>query len=135
MLIDILAVLKAILADIEDDNKSITIVDDMHFIDNLSGVEFHLYDEYFQMTRGKEKPVAVSSFTKEEHSVIMEIKELITPPDISRGKKEDYHKYLVDNRTRFSDWYTNPIPTNPVVVKEEAVQPYIRRSEVPSNNP
>ena len=75
MLIDILAVLKAILVDIEDDNKAITIVDDMHFIDNLTGVEFHLYDEYFQMTRGKEKPVSVSSFTKEK---LQELRKVIT---------------------------------------------------------
>lgn len=130
MIVDILAVLNAILLDIEDANKAITVIDDTHFVDNLSGVEFHLYDEYFQMTRGKEKPVAVSSFTKEEQSVIMKIKELITPTEISESKKGDYHKYLVSSRARFSDWYTDPIPTNPVVVKEEVVQPYIRRAVV-----
>ena len=131
-MIDIHAVLKAILTDIEDDNQSITVVDDMHFIDNLSGVEFHLYDEYFQMTRGKEKPVAVSSFTKEEQEVIMEIKELITPAELSKAKKDDYHKYLVDSRARFSDWYTNPVPSNSVITKEEDVQPYVRRESLTS---
>ena len=130
MLIDILAVLKAVLVDIEDDNKAITIIDETHFLDNLSGVEFHLYDEYFQMTRGKEKPVTVSSFTKEEQSVIMEIKELITPAEVSKAKKDDYHKYLVASRSRFSDWYANPVPTSPAVVKEETVQPYVRREVI-----
>ncbi len=129
-MIDILAVLKAILLDIEDDNKAITVIDNMHFTDNLSGVEFQLYDDYFQMTRGKEKPVAVTSFTKEEQSVIMDIKELITPSEISDAKKTNYHKYLVDSRTRFSDWYTNPIPSNTGLVKEEVVQPYVRREVV-----
>ena len=126
-MIDILAVLKAILKDIEDDNKSIDIIDDMHFIDTLAGVEYHLYDEYFQMSRGEEDPVAVSSFTKAEHAVIMEIKDLITPAEVSKAKKENYHKYLVDNRVRFADWYLNPVPTKHGIVADEDAQPYVRR--------
>jgi len=129
-MIDILAVLKAVLVDLEDDNKAVTVIDDMHIVDNTSGVKFHLYDEHFQMTRGEERPVSVSSFTEEEQAVIMEIKELITPNQISETKKQNYHKYLVDNRTRFAGWYTNPIPSNHVVAEED-VQPYIRRPAAP----
>ena len=126
-MIDILTVLKAILKDIEDDNKAVTVINDTHFMDTLSGVEFHLYDEYFQMTRGEEEPVAVSSFTKDEQDVIMEIKELITPMELSKAKKEDYNKYLISSRSRFADWYLNPKPVSHGIVADVDAKPYIRR--------
>lgn len=125
-MLNITSVLKAILNDLENSSEHMMIVDDQHFIDKLSGVEFHLYDDYFQMTRGEDKPVSASSFSKGEQSLVMQIKELITDPNVVRDKKENYQKYVGENRERFSSWFENPTPIHDGVQEETDVEEYVR---------
>jgi hypothetical protein len=125
-MLNINGVLKAILEDLKNKPETIKIVDDQHFIDKLSGVEFHLYDDYFQMTRGEDKPISASSFSQNEQQTIMEIKDLITDPDTTRDKKENYQKYISENRERFSNWFENPIPLTDGVQEEEDTEEYSR---------
>lgn len=125
-MLNIHSVLKTILNDLQNKATSINVIDDQHFIDNISGVEFHLYDDYFQMTRGDDKPVSVSSFSEAEKSTMMEIKNLITDPEVTIDKKENYQKYVTENRERLSRWFENPIPTTKGVIEEADTIEYTR---------
>lgn len=125
-MLNIHSVLKAILDDLKNKPETIKVIDEQHFVDKLSGVEFHLYDDYFQMTRGDEKPISASSFSHNEQQTIMEIKDLITDPEITNDKKENYQKYIVENRERFSGWFENPIPVHDGVQEEDDTEDYVR---------
>lgn len=125
-MLNIHSVLKAILDDLKNNPGTIKVIDEQHFIDTLSGVEFHLYDDYFQMTRGDDKPISASSFSKNEQQTIMEIKDLITDPAVTLDKKENYQKYVTENRERFSNWFENPIPLHDGVQEEVDTVTYTR---------
>lgn len=125
-MLNLASVLKAIADDIKNKPESIKIINDEHFIDKPSGVEFHLYDDYFQMTRGDDKPVSAASFSHNEQQIIMEIKDLITDPSVTLDKKENYKKHMMENRERFSDWFENPIPVYDGVKEEEDTEEYVR---------
>ena len=125
-MLNVTSVLKAILSDLESVSSNVSVIDDQHFIDKLSGVEFHLYDDYFQMTRGEDKPVSATSFSKGEQEIVMKIKEFITDPEMARDKRENYQKYVTDNRERFSSWFENPIPIHDGVQEETDAEEYVR---------
>ena len=125
-MLNIKRILEAVLKDALENSDALIITDDQHFIDKLSGVEFHLMDDYFQMTRGDDQPVSVSSFTKDEQSIIMQLKELITDPAVTADKKENYQQHIKDNRIRLSGWFEQPIPITDGVQEEEDTEDYVR---------
>lgn len=133
-MLNVNGILKAILKDITEGSEVIRVIDDQHFIDTMTGVEFHLYNgyyDYFQMTRDGEKPVSISSFTPEEAKTVMEIKEAITDPQTALDKKENYEMHLMQDRERFSSWFENPKPAKEFfqakIETEEDVEEYVRR--------
>jgi len=126
IMLNIHSVLKEILKELQSNSESIAVENDQHFTDKLSGVEFHLYDDYFQMTRGDDKPVSVSSFSDAEKLTIMEIKNIITDPEVTRDKQENYQQHVTENRQRFSGWYENPMPVMTGVIEEENTEEYVR---------
>ena len=125
-MLSITSILQAVLNDLESQSENILVVDDMHIIDKLSGVEYHLYDDYFQMTRDSDKPVSVSSFTDAEKALVMQIKNTITDPEVTRDKQENYQHYISGNRERFSGWYENPKPIHNGVQEESDTEEYSR---------
>lgn len=125
-MLNIKSVLEAILKDLKEKPENIEIIDDEHFIDKLSGVKFHLYDDYFQMTRGNEKPVGASSFSPAEQQLIMTIKDVITDPAVSADKKMNYKRHIEERRQRFSNWFENPQPVQDGVKEEHDTEEYIR---------
>ena len=125
-MLNINGILKAILSDLKNKPELIKVVDDQHLVDTISGVEFHLYDDYFQMTRGDEKAVSVSSFSDAEKVTVMEIKNHITDPEVTADKKENYKEHIAENRQRFSDWFEVPIPVSEGIVEEEDTEEYVR---------
>ena len=125
-MLNITSVLKAILSDLESQTGTINVIDDQHFIDKPSGVEFHLYDDYFQMTRGNDKPVSASSFSQGETNLVMQIKELITDPEVAKYKKEHYKEHISESRNRFSSWFENPEPITDGVQEEDDTEEYTR---------
>ena len=125
-MLNIRSILKQVLGDLKNKPENIEIIDDMHFVDKISGVKFHLYDDYFQMTRGDES-VTASSFSDMEQDVVMQIKNCITDPKVTQDKKDNYEKYLDESRQRFSSWFENPEPTPMCVVEEENVEEYVRQ--------
>ena len=125
-MLNINSVLNEILKDIESKKDSIIIVDDQHIIDKITVVEFHLYDDYFQVTRGKGKPVSASSFSEDEQATIMKIKNLITDPMVTKDKQENYQKHITESRVRFSGWFENPEPVRDGVKEENNTEEYNR---------
>lgn len=125
-MLNISSILRAVLDDLERKSDNIKIIDDMHLVDKVSGVEYHLYDDYFQMTRGSDRPVSQSSFSDSEKSLIMQIKNFITDPEVTKDKRENYHKYVQDNRALFSSWYEHPEPMGQGIVEEDDAEEYSR---------
>ena len=113
--------------DLVNNPDAMTLVDDQHFIDKISGVEFHLYDDYFQVSRGDDKPVSVSKFSKDEQKIFMQLKDAITDPEITRDKKINHEKYVTEARERFSDWFENPLPVKDDITEETDATDYVRR--------
>ena len=126
-MLNIHSILKAILSDVESASDNVVIVNDHHLIDKLSGVSFHLYDEFFQVVRGEEeKTISSSSFTAEEKATMMEIKNLLADPAVTLDKKTNYMKYLKEGRSAFSEWYENPTPAVEAIQEESDTVKYSR---------
>ena len=125
-MLNISSILRAVLNDLMTQSGNIKVIDDQHIVDKLSGVEFHLYDDYFQMTRGSDKPVSVSSFSEGEKTLIMQIKDLITNPEVTQDKKLNYKKYVDESRNRFSSWFEQPVPVTDSVQEEVDAEEYVR---------
>lgn len=126
-MLNIKSVLDKILEELESNSPNIKVENDQHIMDKISGVEFHLYDDYFQMTRGdEEKAIPQSAFTEEEKSVVMAIKNLITDPAVTQDKKINYKKHLMESRQTFADWFENPLPEVEPVVEELDTTIYTR---------
>lgn len=126
-MLNIQSILKEILKELQSDSDTIKIIDDTHILDMVSGVEFHLYDDYFQMTKEKDEPVSISSFSDAEKSIIMQLKDLITDPEVTKDKCDNYQDYIVKNRQRFSKWFENPTPVNLGVTEEVDTTDYVRK--------
>ncbi len=127
-MLNINSILKSVLHEVQEKSESINVVDEYHVVDTISGVEFHLYDDYFQMTKGDEKPISVSRFSEGEKATIMELKNLITDPLVTQDKLDNHDQYVSNDRQRFADWFQNP---NPVVEhggvkEEEGTEVYVR---------
>ena len=82
------------------------------------------------MTRGDEKPISVSCFTNAEQQVIMEIKDIITDPEVTKDKKLNYKKYISENRERFAGWFENPQPIHDGVQEEIDTVEYVRGASI-----
>ena len=126
-MLNIKSVLDKILEELEANSPNIKVENDQHLVDKISGVEFHLYDDYFQMTRGdEEQAVSQSAFTEEEKSVVMAIKDFITDPEVTLDKKTNYKKYLMESREDFANWFENPTPEIDPIVEEVGTTAYTR---------
>lgn len=121
------SILRAVLEDVRSGSNRTTIKDDIHIVDNVAGVEFHLYDDYVQMTREGEKPISISAFTDEEKATLMEIKNLITDPAVTQDKKDNYQKHMTESRMRFAKWFEEPQPIpDKSITEEEDTEDYVR---------
>lgn len=131
-MINLKQALNAVYNDLINNPDAIMIVDDQHIIDKVSGIEFHLYDDYFQLTRGNGKPVTPSHLSKNkdgkdgEQAVVMKIKEAIQDPIVTQEKIENYDKYITEARERLSSWFENPIPVMDGVQEETDADDYTR---------
>jgi len=94
------------------------IEDDEHIIDTKTGVEFHLYDEGGKVTHGDDLIARMEYFTKDEQSVLFEIKKLITDPATVQKKIAHYPVMLKEAREVFAGLFESPQPTN--VMEPEA---------------
>ena len=126
-MLNIKQVLTEVYNDLINNPESVILVDDQHFIDKISGVEFHLYEDYLQVSRGEDKPVSVSKFTADEQKILMKMKDAITDPAITEDKELNHAKYVTEARQRFSDWFEKPVPVTDGIVEETDTTDYVRR--------
>lgn len=127
IMLNIKSILQSVLNDLHTKSDNVKIVDDQHVIDKLAGVEYHLYDDCFKITRGNEQPVTPSHLSPDEQAVIVRIKEAIADPTIYADKKANYKKYTDESRKRLSSWYESPIPLATGVEEEKGTENYIRQ--------
>ena len=119
IMLNIKSILSYILSEVDRGSERIVKVDDEHFIDSKTGVEYHLYDNSFHMTHGGDEVISSEYLSKGEQEVVWAIKDLITDPDKKREKIEKYSEWSENARLKFSALYENP---QPIVVKEPTVE-------------
>lgn len=96
------------------------IEDDEHVIDTKTGVEFHLYDDGGKVTHGEDLIAKMEYFTKDEQSVLFELKKLITDPVKVQKKIAHYPVMLKEAREVFAGLFESPQPTNVMEPELEA---------------
>lgn len=95
------------------------IINDEHVLDIKTGVEYHLYDDYFKITYGDDKIAKMNDFTLDEQEIIWKIKQLITDPEKVKQRLEEYPTLVKQRREKLSELYENPNPTSTKIVVEE----------------
>jgi len=96
-----------------------TVIDDEHIMDTKTGIEFHIYDDYFQMTHGDDVVGKPNYFTKQEQATVWEIKQLITDPAKASARKEAYPAMIGSKREYLSSLFESPMPMNTGLPKAE----------------
>lgn len=125
-MLNILSILNYIKKCVEDLHERVYVMDDEHIKDTKTGLEFHLYDDYFKATYDDKLVLKMSDLSEQEQMVVWEIKQLITDPDKVKERKEEYPKMMKKHRMEFSELFENP---NPVASRgpemEEDTQEYM----------
>ncbi|AHK11740.1 hypothetical protein S144_26 [Shewanella sp. phage 1/44] len=117
-MLNISSILKFVLNELKTDTGRIVKIDEQHFLDTATGVEYHLYDDVFKMTHDDVEVAKTDCFTHDEQAIVWEMKKLITDPEIAAQRKSEYPKLIKSKREGFSKLYENPMPTvntNPMV--------------------
>lgn len=110
---------------VKNKDDRFVILNDEHILDSKTGVEFHLFDDDFKVTHGDKLIATKQDFSIEEQSCLMEIKELITDPQLSKERREKYPMELKKRRELFSDLFENPQPTVNKVEEETDTTEYV----------
>lgn len=85
-------------------------LDEEHIIDEQTGVEIHLYDDWFKLTKGDEVIATMNDFTSSEQDIIWGIKQSIVDPDIAEAKRLNYHTDMANRRSKLSMLFEHPEP-------------------------
>ena len=109
-MLNIHSVLKFILLGLEDAVERFKIVDDEHVIDSHTGVELHLYDGWFKLTRGDDVIIEMINFSEDEKQVLWDIKTIITEPATMKEREDNYISNTQKRRQKLSDLFENPQP-------------------------
>ena len=109
------SILKYIYKALESGSDRFVILDEEHIMDTATGVEFHLFDDYFKVTHNGETIVSMPDFyqTKaQEQKIVNSIRELILDPEGEQERREKYHKDVMARRSAFVELYDNPKPAH-----------------------
>jgi len=109
-MLKISSILSYIHSGIKQSMERFVIVDDQHIVDSNTGVELHMYDDWFKVTHNGEMIASHNDFTPEEKAVIGKIKSLITDPELQKERDDNYKEMIASRRKLFSDLYENPKP-------------------------
>lgn len=117
-MLSIQSILKYIKANLTDPRYK--KMDEEHIMDTKTGIEIHMYDDWFKMTKGDEVIATMGDFTPDEHSEIWAIKQAVADPVKAKAKKENYYKDMYDRRSHVSMLFETP---EPIKNKEPIVEP------------
>jgi hypothetical protein len=124
-MVNIKDILMYVYAGVKNKGTRFTVEDDEHILDTKTGVEFHLYDDGGKITHGEKIVAKLEFFTREEQEVLMEIKKLITDPEVIKKKIAHYPVMVRESREAFANLFESPQPVEqkgPVL--EENTTPY-----------
>lgn len=119
-MLNILSILTFVHDGVMNKHERFHIANDEHIKDTKTGVEIHLYDDWFKLTREDETIVKMSDFTVPEQDVMWKIKQLIVDPETAREREENHEKYLLERRQSLSQYYENPVAVTDDIVKPES---------------
>jgi len=120
-MLDISSVLNYIHARVLAKDPRFDVLDAEHIIDTKTGIEFHMYDDWFKLSRNDETIAKMPDFTKQEQEMIWKIKQINTDPAKAEALKKHYPEQIKARRLALSDLFENPTPlmeTKPVAESE-----------------
>lgn len=118
-MLNIESILRYMLDSINNQGERFRIVDDECVLDTTTGVEYHLYDDWFKLTRDGQSIAMKNDFTPQEQEVIWHIKQAITDPETAKKREVEYPLKQKERRQMLSDYYENP---KPVMAKHPLVE-------------
>lgn len=124
-MLNIYSVLDYICKAIKEKNPRYKIMNDEHVLDMNSGIELHMYDDWFKVTHDGELVATKTDFTKDEQDVVWHIKQFISDPEESQFKIDNYEKLQKERRAKLSDLLETPTPVDDgLPVEEPDTTPY-----------
>lgn len=109
-MLNILSVLKFIDKAVKAKDPRYHVLDDEHILDANSGIELHMYDEWFKVTHNDETIATKTDFTRDEQEVVWSIKQSISDPENSIYIAENYSKLQKERREKLSSLLEDPSP-------------------------
>ncbi len=124
-MLDIQSILEYISDGVSSGLERFSIGEDS-VLDTKTGVEIHVYDDWFKLTRGGEVVATMQDFDAGvEQPVIWQIKQLISDPDVMEQKKQDHLIMIKERRKLLSELFESPEPiVNNEIVAESGTTKY-----------
>jgi transcription-repair coupling factor (superfamily II helicase) len=105
------SVIKFIAKGVEEKHPRYKVIDEEHVIDVDTGVELHMYNEWFKLTYDGDVIATIRDFTVEEQQAVWSIKQLIIDPVKAQHEELKYNELQKKRREDLSKYFENPIPT------------------------
>lgn len=110
-MLNIESVLRFIKQGISDKNPRFKVMDTEHVIDTHTGIELHMYSDWFKLTHNGETIATMRDFnTHIEQPIVWEIKNAVTPPEVLQHQKNNYMEDIKNRRKKLSHYFENPTP-------------------------
>lgn len=109
-MLDIQSILTFMMNGIAQQDPRFVVEDDEHIIDTKTGINLHVYDNWFKVTHEDSNVVTKEDFTSDEQMTVWSIKKLITAPEVLKQREVDYKPLQIARRKYLSDLFENPIP-------------------------
>ena len=120
-MLELKSILTHISKGISNKDLRFLVPDDEHVTDIKTGITLHVYDNWFKITYDGNIVITKDDFTVDEQSIVWQIKQLITSPEVLKQREVDYKPLQVARRDRLSKLYEKPKPlvnTAPVVEQD-----------------
>lgn len=123
-MLNIESILNHVLSGVTTGDTRFEVIDDEHVLDRKTGVELHVYDDWFKLTHNDEIVATKNDFTNAEQGVVWQIKQTITSAETRRDKETNYKSLLDGRRVELSRLYEQPTPVAETVVAEVGTEEY-----------
>lgn len=119
-MLNISSILKHIGKGVEAKDPRYHVLNDEHVLDSKTGVELHMYDDWFKATYKDEVIATMPDFTKNEQEVLWSIKQLVSNPEKVKYINENYTTLQKARREKLAALFESPTPIETGVPVEEA---------------
>jgi hypothetical protein len=119
-MLNIASILNVIKKGLVTGDSRYVVVDDEHVLDSNTGVNLHIYDDWFKLTHNDEVIATMRDFdTTVEQPIIWDIKRLITPPELIEKRKLSYMDDIKERREKLSYKFEHPEPIETTKIELE----------------